>query len=279
MSIFRNTILVGTLALATTHTLQAAEGGDLHPFLTDKYFLDLGMYFPSRELKLSVDGSTATVTSETDFVSEFELGKSDELFALDFGWRFGEKWQFNGQYFSSDGNREKVLEDDVVWGDVTFGAGSGVRSGNEFSMIRTFFARKFSSAADHEFGLGVGIHWLEFSAFIEGDGTINGVPVGFSRESVTAHAPLPNIGGWYTHSFSPKWAFTARLDWFAADIGDYDGSLVNAAAGINFAAFEHVGFGLNYNIFELNMGVDKNGWSGNIESTYSGLFAHVTGYW
>ena len=155
----------------------------------------------------------------------------------------------------------------------------GVRGGLDFTLIRTFFARSFDSADHHDYGIGLGIHWLEIGAFIEGLAIINGEDAGFRRESVRAAAPLPNIGGWYTRSLSPRWSFRARLDWFSADIDTYDGTLINASAGVNYQIVENFGIGASYNLFRLDVGVDDNDWRGEVTTSYQGLFIHASAYW
>ena len=207
------------------------------------------------------------------------MKKSDDLISLNFGWKFGEKWRVGGQYFASDGQREKALQEDVEWGEYVFGAGTGIRAGIEFSLIRTVFERSFASAEHHDFGLGVGLHWLEIGAFIQGNAILNGQQAGFRRESVKADAPLPNIGAWYVRSLSDRWALRARYDWLSADVGEYDGTLINAMAGLNYQLFEHVGLGLSYNLFRLDVGVSKRGWRGDVKTSYEGAFVHLTAYW
>ena len=268
-------------ASATGSSAFAQESRDLHPLLTESFSVDVGVFFPDREVELSVDGSL-TLTGQkrdVDFSENLGLRKRDDLFALNFGWRFGEKWELGAQYFESDGQRQAVLEEDVEWGDYVFGQGTGVAAGLDFTVIRTFFGRNFDSADHHDFGVGVGMHYLEIGAFIEGSATINGQPAGFRRETAKAAAPLPNIGAWYVRSLSDRWAFRARLDWLSADVGDYDGTLINASAGFNYQVFEHVGLGVSYNLFRLDVGVDDDGWRGEVKTTYEGLFAHASVYW
>jgi len=64
-----------------------------------------------------------------------------------------------------------------------------------------------------------------------------------------------------------------------ADIGDFDGLLVNASPGVNFQAYEHFGIGLNYNYFELDVSVDKSNWRGDIETTYDGIYVYASVYY
>ena len=65
----------------------------------------------------------------------------------------------------------------------------------------------------------------------------------------------------------------------SADVGDYDGVLINVALGLNYKAFEHVGFGLSYNYFELDVNIDKSNWQGNIETIYEGIYVNASFYY
>ena len=280
MKYTKNALVLVTLFIGSTMSPPAAAQDGVHPSLTEKFSLDLGVFFPERSVTMSVDGPVIGISGEDiDFETAFGLKKSDDVFSLNFGWRFGEKWQLGAQYFQSSGEQGKVLQEDVEWNDIIFGQGTGIVAGQDFQLIRTFFARKFTSSDQHEFGLGLGIHLLEIGAWIEGNAVINGVPAGFRRESVSAKAPLPNIGAWYMYSFSPKWALRVRLDWLSAKVGEYDGTLINAAAGLNYQMFEYAGIGLSYNLFDLDVNVNKKGWHGNVNTAYEGLFAHISFYW
>lgn len=275
----RITFVIVALFVGSAVSSLAEAQDDVHPFLTDKFSLDIGAFFPQRTVTMSVDGPINSAAGDIDFEKTFGLKESDDVFSLNFGWRFGEKWMLGTQYFNSSGEKEKVLQEDVEWNDIVFGQGTGIVAGQDFQLIRAFFTREFTSSDKQEFGLGLGIHWLEIGAWIEGNAVINGVPAGFRRESVSADAPLPNIGAWYAYSFSPKWAFKARLDWLSAKVDEYDGTLINAAVGLNYQLFEHVGFGLSYNHFDLDINVNKNGWHGNVNTTYEGAFVHLSFFW
>ncbi len=250
----------------------------MHPYLANGFSLDIGVFFPDRELHLRINGSLAGMNDEIDFDKSLRLNKADDTFSTQLSWKFGNRWSLIGQYFKSSDSRRTVLEDDVEWGDVVFGAGSFAAIGSDFSLTRIFFGRHFDTSKRHEIGIGGGIHWLHIGAFIEGEIRINGTPAS-ARRAVSVDAPLPNIGVWYDYSISPRWAFRSRFDLLSANIGDYDGVMVNVALGLNFQAFEHVGFGLNYNYFELDVGIDKSNWRGNIETTYDGIFAYVSFYY
>jgi hypothetical protein len=272
-------LLLCVLLIAGTNLVYAQESGNIHPSLTEKFVLDMGIFFPSRSFEIHVDGSIAGANPNIDFEDEFGLNKSDETFAIEFGWRFGKKWSLLTQYFESSGSRSAVLDEDIEWNDVVFGQGSNAAAGQEFSVLRVFFGRQFATSERHDFGIGAGLHWLEIGAFIEGDILVSGAPNEFRRESVRAEFPLPNVGAWYKYSLSPKWAFRARYDYLSANIDDYNGSLVNASLGFNYRMFENFGLGLSYNAFELDLGITRDDWRGDVTSRYEGLYVSASAYW
>lgn len=273
------TLIVSCLLFITAPQLAVAEDTeDLHPFLESGFTLDLGVFFPDRHLDLSVNGSVGGINDEIDFDKGFQLGSTDSTFAAELSWRFRGNWSIVAQFFKSSDSASLVLEEDIEWGDVVFGTGSFASGGTEFSLTRFFFGRQLDTSRRHDIGIGGGIHWLHIGTFIEGEILVNGVPAG-ARRSVSVEAPLPNIGAWYNYSISSRWALRGRLDLFGADIGDYDGLLVNASLGVNFQAFEHFGIGLNYNYFELDVGIDKSGWRGEFETTYDGVYVYASYYY
>jgi len=271
-------LIVCILCIVGPQFAAAAESEDLHPFLERGFSLDVGVFFPDRHLDLSVNGSVAGENDEIDFDQDFQLGSADETFAAEISWRFRGKWSVVGQFFKTSDSASVVLDEDIEWGNVVFGAGSFATAGSDFTLTRIFFGRSFNTSKSHDIGIGGGLHWLHIGSFIEGEILINGVPSA-ARRSVSAEAPLPNIGAWYKYSISPRWALRARLDLFGADIGDYDGLLVNASLGLNFQAFEHVGLGLSYNYFELDISIDKSDWRGNIETIYDGIYVYASMYY
>ena len=276
---YRTIVLaIYVLCLAGPQLVVAAESDDVHPYLENGFSLDIGVFYPDRELDLRVNGSLAGINDEIDFDERLGLKGTDEVFSAQLSWKFGGRWSLIGQYFSSSDSRRAVLEEDVEWGNVVFGAGSFAAIGGDFSLTRIFFGRHFDTSKRHEIGIGGGIHWLHIGAFIEGEIRINGTPAS-ARRAVSAEAPLPNIGVWYDYSISPRWALRSRFDLLSANVGDYTGVMVNVAVGLNFQAFEHFGIGLNYNYFELDIEIDKSNWRGNIETTYDGVYVYASVYY
>jgi hypothetical protein len=265
------------LLLACPLTAVAQSTDERHPWLTDDFTMSMGTFLTDKKVKISVNGSVPG--EDIDFNEGAAVTSNDSTFSGVFRWRFGEKWSVAGQYWDSSDSSFVTLTEDIGWGDYTLKEGSNIGAGVELTVARVFFGRSFHTGARHEFGLGAGLHWLQFGAFIEGEFFINDESTGFRREAVSADAPLPNIGGWYWHAFSPRWMLTTRVDWLGVTVGEYSGSLWNANAGINFQAWRHVGLGLSYQYFALDVDIDKSDWNGGADLTYKGPFISLNVNW
>ena len=184
--------------------LMAQGTGDVHPWLEDDFIIGLGGFMPDKEFSVRVDG--AVPGQDIDFDRGVAVTNDDTSGALWFRWNFGEKWSLTGQYFATDDSGRAVLEEDIVWGDNVLKAGSNIGAGVEVDLARVFVGRTFFTEAEHhEFGLGLGLHWMQIGAYVEGEVFVNDQTTGIQRESVNADLPLPNLGAWYWYSLSPRW--------------------------------------------------------------------------
>lgn len=267
------------LLISGTNLLHAQEQADVHPYLTEKFFIDLGIYFPDVDSRIRVNGVLSGINEDFEIDRATGVSDDDEIFAMDIGWRFGKKWSLLAQYFKSSVAIGAALTEDIEWKDVVFAEGTNAVAGHEFSVTRVFFGREFDTSAQHDFGAGVGFHQIKFRAFIQGEILIVGGPNVFRSESVSQEQPLPNIGIWYKYSLSPNWVFRSRFDWLDASVDKYDGSLINMSLGVNYRLSNNFGVGLNYNVVELDVTVNKTGWRGRLLQRLDGAYIYVSAYW
>lgn len=273
-------LVFSTLVILITPALSDAQGsGDTHPYLTKKYFASAGVFLPDRTLKFEFDGSVPAIDSTVDFSERFRLDGTDESASVEIGWRFKEAWLLRAQYFRVDDSSTAVLEDDLQWGDALFSAGTGAAAGTDVQVTRFFVGRRYRQGDQWEVGIGGGLHFLDIEAFVRGDAIVNGMPVGFLEEAVGTDGPMPNIGAWYNYSLSANWVLNARLDWLSVEVDKYDGRIINAAIGINYALFQHFGLAVSYNYFELDIGIDDGSWQGRAINRFDGGYVSLTAYW
>ena len=205
------------LCLVSMLATAALADDEVHPFISSKYSIQLGAFLPSKDFNLSVDGSVTGTNQEFDFEKATGLRSSDEVFMLEFKWRFGEKWSARLQYYEADDSKKAVLKEDITWQDQGLLAGSSITAGVTFHLSRVFFGRSFVSRPNVDAGIGLGVHWLEIGAFIKPDFITTFGDV--SAASVSG--PLPNIGIGLKYQFfrlavdvdDDKWHGRAELDY------------------------------------------------------------------
>lgn len=267
-----------------------AQGQDVqpvHPYLGNKFFASAGIFLPNQNTRLGLETSVDITMPDPDpapyetidFEESFNYNSSDETASAEIGWRFGKKWQLRGQYFRVGSDTKATLDEDVEWGDVVFNEGTFVGAGSDFQVTRLFFGRTFKSTGRSELGLGLGVHILDISAYINGNAMVDGVDIGYAQERASISQPLPNFGAWYMHAFSEKWAATLRIDWLSASVKNYDGHIINSALNVGYALSDHFGIGLAYNFFEIDLKLDDPDWTGRIMSRFDGPYISLTGYW
>lgn len=255
----------------------AQTSDDFHPYLSNTFNLEVGLFWPAINYTLQVDGTVPE--EEIDFDQALKLDDYQTTASIDFRWRFGKKWSLFGQYWDTSTTGSAVLKENIEWEDVVFKAGTFANSGIDVKVARVFFGRTFSTSPKHEFGLGLGAHWMELGTFLEGEVIINDDTTEFQRVEVSGDIPLPNIGAWYMYSWSPKWILQTRLDWLSASIGDYSGSLWDVQAGVNYQVFKNIGFGLYYKAYRFDLDVDKSNWSGKVKMAQHGPMLSMTATW
>jgi len=265
----RNVFILFFLLIASSFQLVFSQEEEKHSILTDRFQFDIGIFIPSKTVKIGADGSSPG--DKIDFGESFQFNDNEATLFLNFDWRFSKKWNLSAEYFSVINAHKLELEEDIIWEDITFEKGTFVRGGFGFNVYRIFIGRIFSQGLKHEFGGGLGVHALNTSAFIEGEVKIEGTDnFKFERKRVSALIPLPNIGLWYYFAPTPKWAFIVRGDWFGITINEYSGGLLNIAPGIKYQVFKNIGLGIDYRYFNVYANINKDSWKGKFDMSYQG---------
>jgi hypothetical protein len=284
-SIIRGAIFVVVSLVISSSVLAQNDskddpGDEYHPLLTDKFAFTLGAYRSKSAYTISANPITEPLENrDIDFGQTVGVDNDTMVFNGAFRWRFGEKWSVAGQYFSVNAKGDATLEEDVEFQDIIFREGTFVGAGIKTSIGRLFFGRTFNTGPQHEFGGGIGIHFLKINTFIEGEVIINEGETAFRRSEAETSQPLPNIGIWYMYSPSQRWLIDTRVDFMSASIDDYDGTLWNANIGVNFQVSRHFGIGLAYQYFDVELNVDKSDWQGEANFRYSGPILSLTASW
>jgi hypothetical protein len=271
--------MTALLLVSISGTIAAQDSG-YHPNLSSNFIFTAGAFWSDDVVKLRAEGVDIDA-DDVDFGKSVGVDKSNTIANFELRWKFGgsRKWSIAGQYFSNNAKGDATLKEDVEWQGLIFREGTFVEAGVKLEVIRAFLGYSFVKQEQHDFGVGAGVHNLDLSSFIGGEVLIGDDTTEYQRADASGSQILPNIGSWYAYSPASKWLIRGRVDWISANIGNYDGTLWNANVGVDFQPWRHVGFGLSYQYFNLNLKVDKSDWRGGVDLTYSGPMLSMTVNW
>ena len=272
-------VFLTSLSIGVAGAQESDGSGKYHPFLSSTFNIGLGVYRPTNKYSI---GANANLPD--DSVSEsLDSSQRQTTGMLDLRWRYTENWSFQANYWATSSDSRETLNEDFQSpiGDEVFLKGSFIESGIDTSITRLFWGRSFYRKPSTDWGVGLGLHWMDIDAFVEGQISATGTSGGTvsRRESASAGAPLPNLGIWYMHSWSPKWVFTSRLDWLDVTFEEFSGRMLDASIGVNYQMTDHFGVGFAVNAFDLNVAVDADNWGGDLETRQYGPRLNLTWNW
>jgi len=242
-------MLLAGCSLLSPLAVQAEEAA--HPKLAARVYLDVGAYRPGIDTKLRVDraGGQGTVISLED---DLDYDDSEVLPYGMVNLRLGERWRIEGEYFALDRDKTRVIDREIQIGDSVFPLNETVRSHFDTDIYRLSVGYSFLKWPSSEAGVALGVHVTSFDLGISTEGTIIRV-----SEAAETFAPLPTLGLYGYHAFSPRWLVQGRADLFSLDYDDYSGSLVNISLGLEYQLAKHVGIGAGYRYVDLELTSEK----------------------
>jgi hypothetical protein len=202
----------------------------------------------------------------TSFSLEGDLGvdKSKTLPQIDFVWRPSQRHGLEGSYVKLDRSGNRTITGQIVVRDTVFPVNTSVDSRFESEIWRVAYRYSFINDSGNELAVLLGAHYTTLEV------GLNGKTGGSVSENAAVDFPLPTIGlrgGW-------RFADNLRLAGFAQllklKIGDYDGSLVNAQGGVEWAFHPNFYVGLGYNYYKYELDATKDNVKGRFDYRFDG---------
>jgi len=218
--------------LACSPLVHAQDAIPSHPALTDKFYFELGAFFPKTSTSAQLDSTNLGAGANVDF--ERALGMTTQKVVPDAGFR----WRFEAEYFQLNRSGDKVIEQDITWNGVTFTAGTEVQSKFNFSDIRTSVGYSFFKSKDKDVGVSFGFHVASYDVGLQAANT--------GDQAKKVLAPLPVFSVYGQFALTDEWAVGGRLDRFSMSYDRYSGNISSIGVDVNYRPFRYVGFGLAY---------------------------------
>jgi len=251
------------------------EEVEKHPLLTDRFVFTGGLFLPSKQATISVNGKS--VDNDIDLGESFDLTQYQRTYNIGFDWRFAKKWKLTADFFRVNEVSVADMDEPIEWEDYIFDG--RLELGMDLAVLRTMVSRILSRGDKHELGIGIGFHIMPISIYIEGDAKLiepdgTETDVGLEKQSVSVTAPLPDIGLYYSWAPTPKWYFGTDIDFLYIAIGDYKGWLWDFNAGVKYQIVDFFGVGINYKYYSIDIEVEGGNeigeWQGAFSLSYNG---------
>jgi len=229
----------------------------------DHYSISLGVFLTDRASKTRLDGSLGDSGSDIDLESDLGLNRSDTVFRIDGYYRFNERHRIDISAFDLSRSKTRVIDEEIEWGDTVFPVNVSIASQFDLAIYKLAYTWSFMRRDKGYLGLTAGLYIASVGA------KLNAADIG-SVESDSLTAPLPVVGLRGQYELSEKFSFRASGEIFSLEYEEFDGTLVDLYAGIDYQISEHVAVGLGVNSVTFDIGISKNSFEGNLDWRYDG---------
>ncbi len=244
------------------------------PMALDRINLSLGGYYASSDALVRVDGdvrgSDVRLERDVGLARERTIGRL-RLAVL--------AWDSQG--FEIDGYRlrrhgERSLSRALVYDDATYDVDARVRGDLDIDFASVAW-RWWVAAGEHDvWGLGLGGGYYRLRGVLQGDARVNGeATYARTEDSADAWAPLLELG--WRHAFSPRLRLYADVAGVEKDWGPVTGHIYNAALGVEWFPWKHLGLGAEYGAQRIVVNVGRSDFHGHVRLDLDGpsMFARL----
>ena len=267
-------LIAGPLAAAPQDE-EAKDVEDSSRFSLSDFNFRVGFYKITATTEIRLDALGGLIGTSIDLEDDLDLPEDKSASYLSFSWRMSGRHFLEMEQFTFKRSGAATLTGEIEFGDNVFEFGALVNSYFDTRVTRISYAYVIHDSNKFALGLSAGLHITKLNT------GIRDIASPFSNQDVAfaaVTAPLPVIGmtaGW---RISEKLFMYGRVQIFRLSIDDYAGKLDHASVKLEYDAFKHVGVGVGYDLFDLNLDIDRRLWNGNINFRFHGPILYLKGY-
>lgn len=267
-------IMVSSLTLAHDgHEVAVDKNSDAYPW--SKYSLSLGAFVSHTDTSLRV-GSGVGLDIDLEDLTGVE--STNTVFRVDGSWRFTDnlKHRMDLSWFAFHRNASRVVAQELSFEDkdgnqIVVPLGTKVDTDFDIDIFQLGYSYSFLQDERTDLAVGAGLYIMPISTGFKAAGFIEDeTDQGFT-------APLPVFNFRADFAIAEKWKIRSQAQFLYLEIEQFEGSIVELKAAVEYEAFEHVGFGVGFDSFTFSLagdgsedypGIDLRG---DLDFTYTGL--------
>ncbi|MFQ5995252.1 MAG: hypothetical protein ACE5K1_09155 [Acidiferrobacterales bacterium] len=233
-----------------------------------KFNLSIGAFFVNHNTALRLDATDGSAGTRISWEDNLGLDDSQAVFRLDGTWRYKRRSSMQFSYFDLSRDTIAPVNIDIRWGDEFFAAGTTLQTQLDLKIFRGSWGYSFIQRPNWDVHATIGLYAMDIFAGLQDPSTGAG-------DQGDVLAPLPVFGLGFVHKLRGKWILRGHAQFFAVTGDDYSGSLVDALFGAVHNTFKNVGFGVGYNVMDLDVDSTDEDWTGRLDLDYKGVAAFI----
>lgn len=265
----RGRLLYGTLGLAYNADVFNPTAFDNYDRQLPTFDLRIGAFFTDISSRVRRDTAGGIPGDEIDL--EDILGAPDDgtAFEIDAIWRIGTHHKLELGYFELIRDGSITLENDLIFGDEFYPAGTVVDSQVDYSSLRFTYTFYLMRDAQKELGVMAGLHLSELAVNVRTD-------LGDQVEKSRSSTPLPVFGLHGALFFGDRTTLRARIHVFRTDFDQHEGSLNYAALDLERRVGARTRLGIGYNLYATRLYSRDEGLRGSLRIRHHGPVLFMT---
>jgi hypothetical protein len=244
----------------------------------EKFSLSGGYFIANSDTDLSLGSGLGLTVNVEDLLG---LDTANNVFRIDGSWRFTDnrRHRLDLTWFSFRRDASTTPLQDIPIRDddgnpITIPAGTYVTSKFDLDIFKAGYSYSFYQDDRMDLAFAIGFYVMPIDIELKAAGVVD------VDESETFTAPLPTFGLRADFAITPKWFLRSGFEIFYLEIKQFKGTIYESKVALEYLPWEHFGFGLGFNTFNLDIeaeGEDYPGidFKGELDFKYTGLLLYA----
>jgi len=229
----------------------------------ERFSLSLGVFITDRDTNTRIDAESGAPGSDVDLEAELGLDSSDSVFRIDGYYKFNDRHRIDASWFDLSRSSTTEIDEEIVWNGTVYPINTTIESIFDLDIYKLAYTYSFLRREKGFLGASAGLYIADFAT------SLNAPNLG-QREVGEATAPLPVFGLRGEYRFTDRWTFRASGEVFVFEYDNWDGSLYDLYAGIDYRFTDNFAVGAAINAVTFDIGVSENNFNGNVDWGYTG---------
>jgi hypothetical protein len=238
----------------------------------DRFSIGLGGFFASYNSGIRVRNQQLGLGLEIDIEDALGIDATEFAFRGDVVYKFGKtkKHSLEFGYFGIRRTADKILEEDLEIGDVTFPIGTDLSSVFNLSIIRLKYDYAIYQDSRVSIGTSFGLFIMPLNLRVKADDT-----QGHNTKFI---APLPLIGLRTDFKINQKLYLRQSVEFLYLSFATFSGQILDLNVYLEHKTFKNVALGFGVNSNRLNISLKNTSsaieFFGDVRMDYTGLLLY-----